>query len=153
MKTKVEVMTICYLKKEDKILFINFKNKWKKVSCVPGGKAEKGESPTDCITREFKEETGLNLINPKLKGLSYWNWTDKSYGIIFVYEANDFEGELFRESEEGTLEWISVNELDNLNQFDMNKHFTKAVLEDGLFEGSFVLNSDDSVKEYKITKI
>lgn len=27
----------------------------------PGGKTELGESPRDCVSREFEEETGLNL--------------------------------------------------------------------------------------------
>ncbi len=35
-------------------------------------KFEEGESPLDCIMREYYEETGLQLINPRLQGMSYW---------------------------------------------------------------------------------
>ena len=41
--------------------------------------------PLECITREFYEETGLNLVNPRLQGISFWH--DSVDGIIFVYTA------------------------------------------------------------------
>ena len=63
--------TVCYLKKDNKVLMIKFSKKWGNVYAPPGGKFEKGESPLDCIIREFKEETGLTLVNPKLQGISY----------------------------------------------------------------------------------
>ena len=58
--------TVCYLKKENKVLMINFTKKWRQVYAPPGGKFETGESPLDCILREYYEETGLKLINPRL---------------------------------------------------------------------------------------
>ena len=64
--------TACYLKKDNKVLMIKFAKKWGHVYAPPGGKFEEGETPLDCIIREFYEETGLTLINPKLQGMSYW---------------------------------------------------------------------------------
>lgn len=43
--------TVCYLKKDDKVLMIKFSKKWGNVYAPPGGKFEKGESPLDCIIR------------------------------------------------------------------------------------------------------
>ena len=34
-----------------------------------GGKLEPGESPEDCVTREVYEESGLRLLDPKLRGI------------------------------------------------------------------------------------
>ena len=82
--------TACYLFKDDKILFIKFSKKWGQIYSPPGGKIDNGETPTECIIREFKEETGLELINPTLKGISYWHKKDS--GIIFIYTANEFSG-------------------------------------------------------------
>ena len=53
--------TACYLKKENKVLMIKFSKKWGQVYAPPGGKFESGESPIDCITREYYEETGLKI--------------------------------------------------------------------------------------------
>ena len=45
--------TICYLKKDDKVLMIKFFKKWGQVYAPPGGKFEIGETPLDCIIREY----------------------------------------------------------------------------------------------------
>ena len=101
--------TICYLKKDNKILMMKFTKKWGQVYAPPGGKFESGESPLDCIKREFYEETGLTLINPNLQGISYWQ--DTVEGIIFIYTADKFEGDLIENSSEGKLEWIKIDDL------------------------------------------
>ena len=111
--------TVCYLKKDNKVLMIKFSKKWGNVYAPPGGKFEKGESPLDCIIREFKEETGLTLVNPKLQGISYWQ--DSFEGIIFVYTAEDYEGKQILTSEEGNLEWIKIEELITIKQFEHEK--------------------------------
>ena len=58
-----------------------------------------------------------------------------------------------QESEEGKLEWIDIKELENIKQFDMNTKFTKYVLEEGMFEGKFILDGSAKVLEYKIRRI
>ena len=73
-------------------------------------------------------------------------------GIIFIYTAEKVDGDL-QESEEGRLEWIDISELDNIKQFDMNSKFTKYILEDGMFEGKFILDENAKVLDYKIRKI
>ena len=35
---------------------------------IPGGKVEENESAIDASIREFKEETGIEVINQKYKG-------------------------------------------------------------------------------------
>lgn len=143
--------TVCYLKKDDRVLMIKFSKKWGKVYAPPGGKFEKGESPLDCIIREFKEETGLILINPKLQGISYWK--DSTEGIIFIYIAENYEGDLLINSDEGKLEWIELKDLKNISQFDQNAKFTPYLFTDELFEGKFLLDDTCKVVEYKIRKM
>lgn len=57
--------TVCYIEKDDEVLMlyrnkkkndIN-KGKWLGV----GGHIEEGESPYECVVREIKEETGLEV--------------------------------------------------------------------------------------------
>lgn len=152
MRVKHSIATICYLEKENKVLFLKFDKKWGQVYAPPGGKMDEGESPFECIIREFKEETGLTIINPKLKGYSYWNYVDKEYGIIFIYKAKEYIGEL-KSSTEGNVMWINKNEISKLKQFDMNSKFTDLIFDESIFEGNFTLNDDDTVKEYKINKL
>ena len=143
--------TVCYLKKDNKVLMIKFAKKWGQVYAPPGGKFETGESPLDCIIREFYEETGLTLINPKLQGISYWR--DSIEGIIFVYIAEEYEGKLTTSSSEGELEWIKVDDLTSINQFDQNEKFTPFLFKEELFEGKFLLDDKCKVVKYEIRKM
>lgn len=142
--------TACYLKKDNKVLMIKFTKKWGQVYAPPGGKFEAGETPLDCITREFYEETGLQLINPRLQGMSYWK--DKAEGIIFIFTAEDYEGDLLNSSE-GKLEWIRIEELSKIKQFDQNEKFTSFLFKDEIFEGKFKLDEKCKVINYEIRKI
>lgn len=143
--------TVCYLKQEDKVLMIKFNKKWGQVYAPPGGKFERGESPLDCILREYEEETGLKLINPKLQGMSYWK--DQAEGIIFVYIAEKFEGNLKEQSEEGSSEWIKIEDLCNFKQFPQNEKFTPYLFQEKLFEGKFLLDEKCNVLDYQIRMI
>ena len=142
--------TACYLRKDNKVLMINFSKKWGQVYAPPGGKFEAGETPLDCILREYYEETGLTLINPKLQGISYWH--DDYEGIIFIFVAEKFEGNI-KESEEGKLEWIDINDLKKVKQFEQNKKFTPYLFKSNIFEGKFNLDDKCKVKKYEIRKI
>lgn len=143
--------TVCYLKKDNKVLMIKFAKKWGSVYAPPGGKFEEGETPLDCIMREFYEETGLTLINPRLQGMSYWK--DSAEGIIFIYTAEDYTGELTEISKEGTLEWIGLEDLSKIKQFDQNEKFTPYLFKDELFEGKFLLDSSCKVLKHEIRNI
>ena len=142
--------TACYLKKDNKVLMIKFSKKWGQVYAPPGGKFERGESPLDCILREYYEETGLTLINPKLQGISYWH--DNYEGIIFIFVAEKFEGQI-KESEEGKLEWIEIENLERINQFEQNEKFTPYLFKNAMFEGKFNLDEKCKVQEYVIREI
>lgn len=142
--------TVCYLKKDDLVLMLKFSKKWGLVYAPPGGKFESGETPLDCIKREFYEETGLILINPRLQGISYWK--DKAEGIIFIYVAEEFDGEL-KESLEGSLEWIKIDDLLKIKQFDQNEKFMPYLFKNELFEGKFLLDDKCKVIDYEIRKM
>lgn len=140
--------TVCYLFKDEKILLLKFSKKWGQIYAPPGGKMEEGETPTECIIREYKEETGLRLLNPRLKGISYWQ--KKEAGIIFVFIATEFSGDLERATQEGTSSWISIAESRRMEQFPMNKIFFDSLFEEGIFEGKFVYDEDDATVPEKV---
>lgn len=142
--------TACYLKSEGKVLMLKYNKKWGQVYTPPGGKFEEGETPLECVTREFLEETGLTLLNPRLQGISCWK--DSYEGIIYIFTATDYDGEL-KESEEGKLFWIEEEDLKDINQFSQNKKFVSYLFQPDIFEGKFLLDENCEVVEYMIRTI
>lgn len=74
-------------------------------------------------------------------------------GIIFVYTAEDYEGKQTLTSEEGNLEWIRIEKLPIIKQFEQNEKFTPYLFKNELFEGKFLLDDKCKVISYKIRNI
>lgn len=82
----------------------------------PGGHVEKMESITDSVIREAKEETNLDVENIRYIGMISWYDVDNNDRIVgFLYETDDFSGELVKENVEGTLDFIDYEELKNMD--------------------------------------
>lgn len=90
----------------------------------PGGKVEENESLTDSVIREAKEETNLDIKNPRLVGLITWI-VEGRRDMGFIYETEEFSGELIEENREGKLFWTSfekMKKMDGLSE-SMDKIF------------------------------
>ncbi len=134
--------TICYIKKNNKTLMLHrikkendiHQGKWIGL----GGKMEEGETPEECIVREVKEESGLRIKKPRLRGiLTFPKFKDNEDWYVFLFTAKEFEGELI-ESQEGTLQWIDDTEIFNLNLWEGDKLFLKWLEDNRLFSGKLV---------------
>ena len=62
--------TLCYIEKDDKYLMLHRTKKQNDLNHEKwigvGGKFEKDESPEECLKREVKEETGVEITNLEL---------------------------------------------------------------------------------------
>ena len=95
-------------------------------------------------------EIQRTLINPRLQGISCWK--DSYEGIIYIFVATSYEGEL-TESEEGKLEWIDEKDLKDINQFSQNQKFVSYLFQPEIFEGKFLLDENCQVIDYMIRTI
>ena len=82
----------------------------------PAGHIDEGESPEQAIEREIKEETGLDIKNFRPLIHEFVEWNECSKGKRghdwYVFEADDFEGELkMNEAEEKNLAWKTTEEI------------------------------------------
>lgn len=101
-----------------------------------GGKLEAGESPYECVVREVKEESGLD-IKPALRGvMTFPLFTPGEDWYVFLYTADDFSGELI-DSPEGELEWVEDEKVPGLNLWEGDRHFLKWLYEGHCFSAKF----------------
>jgi 8-oxo-dGTP diphosphatase len=138
----MQLATLCYLIDNNSTLML-YRNKKKNDYhqgkwTVPGGKFEQGESPEECAIREVKEESGLIMKNPKMKGfITFPLFDGKKDWYVFLFTAHEFEGKLI-DSNEGMLEWMPNDKLLELNLWDGDKIFIPWLFQDKFFSAKFV---------------
>lgn len=145
----MKLATLCYLKKDHQTLMLHrvkklndiHEGKWNGL----GGKLEQGETPEECALREVREESGLSMKNPKLRGfLTFPAFSKDEDWYVFVYTATEFDGRLI-DSNEGILQWIDDAELMNLNLWEGDRIFLKWLEEGRFFSGKFVYQEGNLV--------
>lgn len=132
----MKLTTLCYLEQDGNYLMLHRivkkhdvnKDKWIGI----GGKFEYGESPEDCLLREAREETGFVLTSWRLRGIVTFLFNDEEAEYMFLYTADGFEGEPAA-CDEGTLEWVSKEEIDGLNLWEGDRIFFELIREDAPF--------------------
>lgn len=132
----MKLTTLCYLEQDGKYLMLHRvrkkqdvnKDKWIGI----GGKFEFGESPEDCLLREALEETGYRLTGYRLRGIVTFLFNEEEAEYMFLYTADGFLGEPVP-CNEGTLEWVSKEEIDRLNLWEGDRIFFELLKEEAPF--------------------
>lgn len=103
-----------------------------------GGKMLAGETPEECVIREVLEESGLLIKNPKLRGILTFPKFDSEHDwLAFVFTADDFQGELRTECDEGKLEWVEDSKITGLPLWEGDPIFLEWITQERFFSGKF----------------
>lgn len=134
---RAELTVLCLIYDEDRILLQNrVKRDWQGYT-LPGGHVEPGESFTQAVIREMKEETGLDIRHPVLCGVKQFPIEGGRY-IVLLYKTSQFSGTLCS-SEEGEMRWISRSELPKLALVDDFAKLLKVMEDETLSEFQYVI--------------
>ena len=152
--------TLCYIEKENQYLMLHRvskkkdgnKDKWIGV----GGHFEEGESPEDCLLREVREETGLELVNYQFRGIVTFisdKWEDE---YMCLYTADKYIGEIGA-CDEGELVWVEKDKIKDKNIWEGDKIFLRLLAENEPFfslkleyQGENLINAILNGKEYNL---
>ena len=151
MRNVQNLTTLCYIENEDSYLMLHRvskkndinKDKWIGI----GGHFQLNESPEDCLLREAKEETGLTLTSYRFRGIVTFI-TDglEEAEYMHLYTADDYEGEMI-DCDEGTLEWVPKNKVNELNLWEGDKIFFQLLNEDAPFFSLKLVYKGDELVE------
>ena len=125
--------TLCYLEKNGAYLMLHRikkendlnKDKWIGV----GGKFIDKESPEECAVREVKEETGLTLDSYEYRGIVTFVSNQWETEYMHLFTSRNFHGTL-TECDEGVMEWVPKNKLEELHLWEGDKIFFR-LLDEG----------------------
>ena len=122
--------TLCYIENDGCYLMMHRVKKENDINHDKwigiGGGLEEGESPLDCVIREACEETGLELSKPEYRGLVSFCFTSGgkvSTEQMHLFTCSEFSGVMNADCDEGILEWVPIDEVENLPIWEGDRIF------------------------------
>jgi 8-oxo-dGTP diphosphatase len=131
--------TLCYIEKDGAYLLLHRVKKERDINrdkwIGVGGKFEDGESPEDCVLREVREETGLELTHYQYRGIVTFVSDLCETEYMHLFWADAFRGRPFGGDEcaEGTLEWVPIARMLDLPHWKGDEIFLRLIQEKSPF--------------------
>lgn len=145
--------TLLFLRRDDEILIAMKKRGfgaglWNGV----GGKIEAGESVTDALSRETREEIGVIPMN-------YWQVaeldfiqdaeTEPWHMYVYAYLCDEWQGDP-SESEEMSPEWFNIADIPYDQMWEDDRHWLPQVLAGEKVTGMFTFDADDKLISHSV---
>jgi len=97
-----------------------------------GGKVQPDEDVLTCLTREIREEAGIECLETTLRGIINWtgfgpegeNW------LGFIFLITRFSGTPYKSNEEGELDWHPLTGLAELPMWEGDRFFLPLVFDE-----------------------
>ena len=139
--------TCIYLEQDNKYLMLHRNKKEKDINkdkwIGVGGHVENNETVDECVIREVKEETNLDLISFRLCGEVLFVLNGYSE-LMYVYTSDNFKGEI-KDCNEGTLEWIEKEKVLDLPIWEGDRLIFKEINNGNYFKLKLVYENDNLV--------
>ncbi|MFD2042951.1 NUDIX domain-containing protein [Ornithinibacillus salinisoli] len=152
--------TIAFIKRGEEILLLNRESStWMGSWNGVGGKIEKDETPTECIIREIKEETGLKVESVDYRGTVTWNVNSLNVNsgmYAFVVELpSTYHYYTPIKTVEGILDWKKVDWIfhpENTGVANLNYFLSQILDNDEIYNYHFSYRNGE-VHEFKTSSI
>ena len=95
----------------------------------------------------MKEETGLEIVKPKLVGIKQFPITDGRY-IVLLFKSTEFEGTVIS-SDEGEMEWIDIDKLSEISVVEDFFDLLKVINNPDLNEFQYIVEGEDWIVHLK----
>lgn len=107
----------------------------------PGGRLEPGETPMEAAVRETREELGVEVQSPLLRGELHFQFVDGYSLLCSVFTAPDCAGEAI-ETPEAVPLWTPLDAIPYHEMWEDDARWLPGVLEGKNFRGFFVFEHD-----------
>ncbi|MDX8363891.1 8-oxo-dGTP diphosphatase [Cytobacillus sp. Hm23] len=146
-------VTNCVLVHEGQVLLLQKPSRgwW----VAPGGKMEQGESIRESCIREFREETGIFIKDPSIKGIFTILIKEQnqiiSEWMMFTFLSTEFDGSNVKESEEGKVAWQKVEQISKLPMAPGDYHIIDYMVNGkGIIYGTFTYTPNFELLSYRL---
>ena len=125
--------TLCYLERDGQYLMLHRVKKANDASHDKwigiGGKCEADESPDECMLREVKEETGLDIQRWQYRGIVTFISDVWPCEYMHLFTATAWSGTQ-TDCDEGDLQWIDKERLFDLTLWEGDRIFLRLLMDD-----------------------